>query len=79
MRAKITVKNNGSIHVEGDFEICDQNGNTYDLAGRTIIKLCRCGHSKNKPFCDSTHKLVGFESEVVACSLPPPQPKARPT
>ena len=75
MPVKITVKNNASIHVEGDFEIFDQNGNKYDLAGRTLIKLCRCGHSKNKPFCDSAHKLAGFQSEVAAYSLPPPQPK----
>ncbi|MBI4546569.1 MAG: CDGSH iron-sulfur domain-containing protein [Ignavibacteriae bacterium] len=75
MPTKIIVRNNGSLRIEGDFEIYDQNGNKYDLAGRTAISLCRCGHSKDKPFCDSTHKQVGFQSEVTAHALPPPQPK----
>ncbi len=72
---KITVKNNGSVRIEGDFEICDQEGKVFDLAGRTGISLCRCGHSSNKPFCDGSHKLVGFQSEVKAFALPPVVPK----
>ncbi len=75
MSTKIIIKNNGSIRVEGDFEIYDQNGSKYDLAGRTAISLCRCGQSANKPFCDSTHKKVNFQSEVTAYTLLPPQPK----
>ena len=48
MATKITINNNGSIKVEGDFTIEDRSGNTYDLAGREVIGLCRCGLSKNK-------------------------------
>ena len=73
MPTKIIVKNNGSIKVEGDFELYDQNGVKYDLAGRTRISLCRCGLSKDKPFCDHSHRDVPFQSEVVAHALPPPQ------
>ena len=73
---KITVKNNGSLRVEGEFTICDADGNAFDLAGRTAISLCRCGHSENKPFCDGSHKKVGFQSEVKARALPPPAPKS---
>jgi CDGSH-type Zn-finger protein len=67
---KITVNNNGSLKIEGDFEIVDKNGNPYDLGGRTAVSLCRCGMSKNKPFCDSSHK-GHFEHEAVAFALPP--------
>ena len=73
--ATITIRNNGSIRVEGDFQIVDQEGKPFDLAGRTMISLCRCGQSSNKPFCDSTHKTCGFASIVEARALPPPAPK----
>lgn len=69
-QTKITVNNNGSLRVEGDFEIVDKNGNTYDLGGRTLVSLCRCGMSKNKPFCDASHKNH-FEHEAEAFDLPP--------
>ena len=42
---KITVRNDGSIRVEGDFEVVDQDGKAFGLGGRTTIGLCRCGHS----------------------------------
>jgi CDGSH-type Zn-finger protein len=72
---RITVRSNGSVRIEGDFEICDQDGNVFDLGGRRVISLCRCGHSSNKPFCDGSHKIVGFQSEVKAFALPPAMPK----
>jgi CDGSH-type Zn-finger protein len=68
---KITVRNDGSIRVEGDFEVLDQDGKAYGLAGRTKIGLCRCGHSESKPFCDGTHKKVNFQSVVQAHDLQP--------
>ncbi|MGH9702559.1 MAG: CDGSH iron-sulfur domain-containing protein [Candidatus Acidiferrales bacterium] len=72
---KITVMNNGSVRIEGDFEILDSEGLAFGLAGRTAISLCRCGHSQNKPFCDGSHKTSGFQSEIKARELPPPKPK----
>jgi CDGSH-type Zn-finger protein len=72
---RITVNNNGPIRVEGDFEIVDPEGRPFGLAGRTIISLCRCGHSANKPFCDGSHKTSGFVDAVAARDLPPPKPK----
>lgn len=71
---RITVLNNGSLRVEGDFEIVDAEGRSFGLAGRTRVSLCRCGHSANKPFCDSTHKTCGFDSVVTAFDLPAPKP-----
>jgi CDGSH-type Zn-finger protein len=75
MPAKITVNSNGSIRVEGEFEILDPTGKAFGLAGRGVISLCRCGQSANKPFCDGSHKRVGFSDPVEARDLPPPQPK----
>ena len=72
---RISVRNNGSLGIEGDFEIVDQEGKPFGLAGRTKVSLCRCGASKNKPFCDSTHKNCGFDSVVVAFDLAPPVPR----
>ena len=72
---KITVNNNGPLRVEGDFEIVDPEGKPFGLAGRTMISLCRCGRSANKPFCDGSHKTSGFSDTVVARELPPLKPK----
>jgi CDGSH-type Zn-finger protein len=72
---KVTVLNNGSVRIDGDFEILDPEGKAFGLAGRTVISLCRCGHSQNKPFCDGSHKTSGFQSEIHARELPPPKPK----
>ena len=71
----ITVKNNGSLRVEGDFEVVDQEGRPFGVTGRAHVSLCRCGQSENKPFCDGTHRICGFRSEIVAFDLAPPPPK----
>jgi CDGSH-type Zn-finger protein len=75
MSTKITPLNNGPLRIEGDFAICDPQGIPFGLAGRTVISLCRCGQSANKPFCDGAHGRTGFENACVARDLPPPQPK----
>jgi CDGSH-type Zn-finger protein len=72
---KITVRNNGSLKVEGDaIELVDQEGRQFGLGGRTVVSLCRCGRSQNKPFCDGAHNQ-GFESICEARDLPAPAPK----
>jgi CDGSH-type Zn-finger protein len=75
MAVKITTAKNGPLRIEGDCSVYDAEGNAFGLAGRTMISLCRCGHSENKPFCDGSHKKVNFQSEVTARELPPPAPK----
>jgi CDGSH-type Zn-finger protein len=75
MATKVSVSSNGPIRIEGDFEILDPAGAAFGLAGRTVISLCRCGQSANKPFCDGSHARTGFNDAVAARDLPPPMPK----
>jgi CDGSH-type Zn-finger protein len=72
---KITVRSDGPLRVEGDFEIVDAQGQVYGLAGRTAISLCRCGNSANKPFCDGSHRSSGFRDPQQARDLPAPKPQ----
>lgn len=67
---KITVNNNGSLKIEGDFEIVDRSGAVYGLQGRNVVGICRCGLSQNKPFCDGSHNNH-FDHEALAFDLPP--------
>lgn len=66
---KLTINSNGSVKIDGDFEIVDMQGNAYGLQGRTIVSICRCGLSANKPFCDGSHK-GHFEHDAKAFDLP---------
>jgi CDGSH-type Zn-finger protein len=71
--ALITSYRDGPLLVRGPFQLVDQDGNEIQTHRRTIA-LCRCGKSAIRPFCDGTHKLIGFHapsgaeqrSEVVA-------------
>jgi CDGSH-type Zn-finger protein len=74
-KVEIICNNNGPLRISGNFELKDANGKAFGLGGRTVISLCRCGHSNNKPFCDGSHNRVGFQSVVEARDLPPPTPK----
>ncbi len=67
MSVTIRMRPNGPFLVEGPVTILDVNGNAFPLnPDKPAVALCRCGHSKNKPFCDGTHKTCGFESIEVA-------------
>ena len=57
----ITPYRDGPLLVRGEFRLQDQDGNEID-AGRQTIALCRCGKSRTRPFCDGSHKLVGFRA-----------------
>ena len=59
--AVITPYRDGPLLVRGHFRLQDQDGNTID-PGRETIALCRCGKSRNRPFCDGSHKLVDFRA-----------------
>jgi CDGSH-type Zn-finger protein/uncharacterized Fe-S cluster protein YjdI len=58
---RVTPTKDGPLKVEGNMEIVSGTGRTMNRATKAF--LCRCGQSAKKPYCDGTHKLVGFTSE----------------
>ncbi|MEU4780462.1 CDGSH iron-sulfur domain-containing protein [Micromonospora sp. NPDC023633] len=59
--ATITPYQDGPLLVRGDFALVTPDGESID-ARRGTVALCRCGKSALKPFCDGTHKAVGFRA-----------------
>jgi CDGSH-type Zn-finger protein len=57
-RPEIAVFRNGPLFVRGRVQVVGADGEPYEVRNRQV--LCRCGYSQNKPFCDGSHKLVGF-------------------
>jgi CDGSH iron-sulfur domain-containing protein 3 len=72
----IRCRPNGPFLVEGEFTLLDPNGQPFPLpANKPAISLCRCGESKNKPFCDGSHKGCGFTAaELAQLPTPPAEP-----
>ena len=73
MPLRIKVRENGPFAIDvasGDFILVDHDDRPIPIPplkpGKTNVTLCRCGHSSNKPFCDGTHKRVGFVAEVIS-------------
>ena len=54
----ISVRANGSMRVTGATLI---GADGAVISEQESYSLCRCGHSKNKPFCDGAHREAGFE------------------
>lgn len=59
----------GPLYIRGEIELQDEQGQTF--RHDTRMALCRCGESQHKPFCDNTHRLVGF-SDPGRLTTPPP-------
>ena len=55
----VEVSANGPLLVYGNIKIKDAQGN--ETIKNKVTALCRCGQSSNKPYCDGTHRKVGFE------------------
>ena len=62
----IGVRRNGPYKITGPVTIVDAEGVPFELPPGSSIVLCRWGHSRNKPFCDATHREIGFEVEDTA-------------
>ena len=55
----IRIMKDGPIVVEGDFKIIGTDDTV--LKSSPMTSFCRCGNSKSLPYCDGTHRKVGFE------------------
>ena len=62
----ITVRDNGNLRVAGPVTLLDGEGNAFEIEAGKAVFLCRCGGSATKPFCDGTHRAIGFASAVRA-------------
>ncbi len=63
---KIYIWNHDAIEVRGEFDLVDAEGGVYGQHNR--VRLCRCGGSAKKPYCDNSHIRTGFQSEISAKS-----------
>jgi CDGSH-type Zn-finger protein len=59
--ATITPYRDGPLLVRGPFRMIDQDGEEIEI-DRATVALCRCGRSRMRPFCDGTHRAVGFDA-----------------
>lgn len=55
----VQVRPNGPLFVRGNVQVTDSEGKVLLESAR--VALCRCGQSEHKPFCDNTHRKVGFK------------------
>lgn len=60
---KITAIKNASYKVDGPVTVEDASGQVKAVAEGESVWLCRCGGSKNKPWCDGAHKTNCFHSD----------------
>lgn len=60
-RLLIKLMKNGPVLLEGTYTL--ESPKIGEFTSSKNIALCRCGGSSNKPFCDGTHKKIGFKAE----------------
>jgi CDGSH-type Zn-finger protein len=68
----IRCRENGPLVVMGPVTVVDHRGNAFSPPpGKELVALCRGGSSRNKPFCDGSHRDCSFQAQELAA---PPQP-----
>ncbi|MGH7926436.1 MAG: CDGSH iron-sulfur domain-containing protein [Candidatus Binatia bacterium] len=66
MAVIVKALKDGPYEVVGGAKVFDVNGKEYVESAIDPLYLCRCGQSKNKPFCDGSHEDTGFKAEEIA-------------
>ncbi len=66
----IKARANGPYRVDGPVRVIDADGNEFVLPAGDSIVLCRCGQSATKPFCDKSHRRVGFVADDCSPRVP---------
>lgn len=63
----IRLRENGPLLVEGPFQLIDHEGKVFtSVSEKPAVALCRCGTSKNRPFCDGSHRDCQFVAGETA-------------
>jgi CDGSH-type Zn-finger protein len=60
---KIKSLKDGPYQVSGGVTVEDASGGVKEFSADQTASLCRCGQSKNKPYCDGTHAKIGFKAD----------------
>jgi CDGSH-type Zn-finger protein len=69
----VRCRENGPYVIRGAVRVVDHLGNEFTPPpGKDSVALCRCGASGNRPFCDGSHRTIGFQAAETA-----PAPEAR--
>ncbi len=58
---KVKVAKGGPMVISGDFKLILPGNEEQQMSGNTFF--CRCGLSKNKPFCDASHRGTNFDEK----------------
>jgi CDGSH-type Zn-finger protein len=69
-KLEIKARENGPYKFPGTYTYIDEKGQIQKTE-RGAMALCRCGQSASKPFCDGSHKAIGFSAPLVFLSLDP--------
>ena len=63
----IRCREDGPLVLPADIKVVDHLGNEFAIPpGKDNVALCRCGHSRSKPFCDGSHRASGFQAAELA-------------
>ena len=71
-RPSVRATRDGPLYVRGDVTLAREDGTV--ILRDTRVALCRCGKSANQPYCDGTHRAIGFR-DPAGPGAPPAEPE----